>query len=512
MTPNNARPSSRIQAWIFLVATIVLAAFFSILPVQCDLSPGKLYTVSPFSEETLSSLESEVAVTWYRSRDLERMTPAIGYIDSFLEAYRAASHGRLSYTVRDPSLQDSAATIERLGIVPRQTSVRGKDGTSIKTLYSGLVIEYQGDYRAIPFLLDAKSLEYDLTRIVLDLARPRTAETDAFREIQVIVGNFSLKADYRYLDAWLSYAGFNPRRLSYPLETLDPRKKLLVLGSSNLDDMTVDAIRSFLEKGGSGLFFVSGNEIGATGDWKARPKIADPLISLLASRGIAPENGIVMDVLGFTVTLPSLDNSRYAEIEYPFWVTVPRAGFASGHPIFSGIERLQFFWPSPIATVRASPRIEALSRATSRARIMVEPFDTNPFGNQKELLSGERAGNGTVSAPALTLVAASSEAGRVVVIGDEWFPSTVLDYTGNEDNLDFAVNCVEWMSGEERLLALKRRSGPDDLTAESAPESGVGARKARSALQRARALNLVAIPALLVSFIAIVTVTKRRKR
>ncbi len=512
MSSNGARAVSRIHAWVFLVASIGLTAVFSILPVQCDLSPGKLYTVSSFSEETLSSLDSEVAVTWYRSRDLERMTPAIRYIDSFLEAYRAASRGKLSYTVRDPSLQGSTAMIEKLGIVPRQTTVRGKDGTSIKTLYSGLVIEYKGDFRSIPFMLDSKSLEYDLTRIILDLARSRDAETDAFREIQVIAGNVSLKADYRYLDAWLSYSGFNPRRLHLPVAAIDPRKKLLLLGSSDLDGETVVAIRDFLEKGGSGLFFVSGNEIGAMADWKARPKSADPLIGVLASRGIAPENGIAMDVLSYTVTLPSLDNSRYAEIDYPFWVTVPRAGFAQGHPVFSGIERLQFFWPSPIATSRDSPNIEALVRASSRARIMVEYIDTNPFGNQKELFSGERPGSGTVSSPALPLVAVSSESGRVVVIGDEWFPSTILDYTGSEDNLDFAVNCVEWVSGEERLLALKNRRGPDELAAEKPLESDVGSRNAQSALQRARTLNLVAIPALLVSFTGIVAIAKRRKR
>jgi ABC-type uncharacterized transport system involved in gliding motility auxiliary subunit len=507
-----SRAFSRIPAWTILAAIIALSAVFSILPVRCDLSPGKVYTVSPFSKETLSALDSEVAITWYRSRDLERMTPAIGYIDSFLEAYRAASGGRLSYTAKDPSLSDSTATIESLGIVPRQTSVRGKDGTSIKTLYSGLVIEYKGDYRSIPFLLDSKSLEYDLTRIILDLARPRSAETDAFREIQVIVGNASLKADYRYLDAWLSYAGFNPRRLGDPVVALDPRKKLLVLGSSDLDDATVGAIKAFLDKGGSGAFFVSGNEINAMGDWKARPKIADPLRPLLAARGISPDNGIAMDVLGFTVTLPALDNSRYAEIDYPFWVTVPRAGFTIGHPIFSGIESLQFFWPSPLAITRDSSGSDAFARATSKARIMLPPYDTNPFGGQKELLAANRDGSGTISAPALALVAASSDGARVVVIGDEWFPSTVLDYTGSESNLDFAVNCVEWISGEESLLALKNRRGPDELAQVSPFEPGEGSRNELSALHRARALNLVAIPAFLFSYIIIAALAKRRKR
>lgn len=502
------RVSIRFLAWSSVAAIVALSVPFSFHPLHWDLSPGKTYTVSSFTKEILEGLDSEVSVTWYRSRDLERMTPAIRYIDSFLEEYRAASGGRLSYTVKDPSLSGSMARIERLGIVPRQTSVRGKDGSSIKALYSGLVIEYRGDFRSIPFLLDSKSLEYEITRIILDLARPPTPETAAFREIQVITGNASLNADYRYLDAWVSYAGFNLAMKELPVESLDPRMKLLVLGSSDLDDATVGSIQRFLDDGGNAIFFVSGNEIGATADWKARQKAVDRLLALLAARGFLIERGIAMDVLSFTVTLPSLDNSRYAEVEYPFWITVPRAGFALDEPVFSGIESLQFFWPSPIATSEGVDGLRDLARATSRAKVMVEPYDTNPFGGQKGLLTDTGHGTGLVSSPAVPLIAASRKKGRVIVIADEWFPSTIVDYTGNEGNLDFSVNCVEWISGEDSLLALKDRTGPDEQDRLS-PD---GERKDTSAIVRARALNLVAIPALLVASLVVCAFSRRRKR
>jgi ABC-type uncharacterized transport system involved in gliding motility auxiliary subunit len=513
---------SRWTAIILFAALALIAALSYRLAIRVDCSAGKQYSLSGLSRKSIESLDSELLITWYRSRDFERMTPAIRYIENFLEEYRVASKGKISFSIRDPALSGDVKTIEALGIVPRQTRIRNGQGTAITNVYSGLLIEYRGEHRVIPFLLDTKTLEYDLTRIIIDLARSTaTAAPESVRTVQYIVGNASSGVDYRYLEAWVSYAGFTlePQRL--PLASLDASKLLLVVGSSDIDVKSAAAIDSFISSGGNAAFFVSGNVINAKSDWKARAKVKDPLLAVLTAQGFALSPGLIMDVLHYRLTLPTLDNSRYAEVEYPFWVTVPRTGLSADEPIFSGISKLQFFWPSGIdLTDGADHRARAIAHTTSRSRAMLEPYDTNPFGKQLELLgSTEDAREGTVKAPNATVVAARTSPGRVLVIGDEYLPSSLVDYTGSDENLDFAVSCVEWIAGEDELIRLKARQAPD--SAESLPAVGDASdssdgdtpqAKGSDTLKRVRIINLIVIPALILIYLALCVARKKRGR
>ena len=144
---------------IFIILVFAALSFF--FHFRCDLSRGKLYTLSAYSRERVSMLDSEMVITWYRSQELAHMTPAVRYIEDFIEEYRLASRGMISFTIRNPASSESIASIESLGIVPRQSGM--------KSVYSGLLVEYRGASRVIPFLLDTKTLEYDLTRLILEL-------------------------------------------------------------------------------------------------------------------------------------------------------------------------------------------------------------------------------------------------------------------------------------------------------------------------------------------------------
>ena len=209
---------ARRAALILFAALALIAALSSRLGFRADLSANRQYSLSGLSRTAINSLDSDLLITWYRSRDFERMTPAIRYIENFLEEYRVSSKGRISLSIRDPSLSGDAKAIEALGIVPRQTRVRNGQGTAITSVYSGLLVEYRGEHRVIPFLLDTKTLEYDLTRIILDLTRASAASAPkASRAVQYIVGNASSGVDYRYLEAWVSNAGYSLEHQNMPI-------------------------------------------------------------------------------------------------------------------------------------------------------------------------------------------------------------------------------------------------------------------------------------------------------
>lgn len=498
-----------------LLSIIVIVS--SVAVYRTDLSPDRQYSLSPYSRETIESLDSSLVITWYLSRDFERMTPAIRYIKDFLEEYRIAGSGKILVSAKDPSLTGNVQTIEKLGIVPRQTGMRNKDGEAIKNFYSGLLVEYRGEYRVIPFLLDTASLEYDLTRIIVDLKRANTTEAREKTIVQYICGNSSSGVDYRYLEAWAAYAGFSLERETLPIASLNAKRNLLVLGSTDIDKTTAKAIENFINSGGNAVFFVSGNVIGIKSNWEARQNIDNPLLGVLSRQGFTLLPGLLMDVLNSRITLPALDNSRYTEIEYPFWVTVPRQGFTPDEPVFSGLSKLQFFWPSAFLIDQKNyPSVEPLARVTSRARLMVAPYDTNPFGKQASLLdAADSERNGSIKAAGVSVIAAKKAPGRIIVVADEYMPSQFVDYTGSDGNLDFAVSCLEWTSGEDRLLGLKARKSPDNSRALDSPgEEGPDTESLSNErnLNRARIVNLMIIPACLSLLLIAGIIRKKRNR
>ena len=88
---------------LFFISCLVLLPLASArFHSRLDMTDSKLHSLSPFTREVLSNLQAEVRVTWYRSADLAKLTPNARSIDDFLDEYRAASNGMLSYTAINP--------------------------------------------------------------------------------------------------------------------------------------------------------------------------------------------------------------------------------------------------------------------------------------------------------------------------------------------------------------------------------------------------------------------------
>jgi ABC-type uncharacterized transport system involved in gliding motility auxiliary subunit len=75
-----------------------------------------------------------------------------------------------------------------------------------------------------------------------------------------------------------------------------------------------------------------------------------------------------------------------------------------------------------------------------------EAFVTNPF-------MVPLSGNASNALGQHTVAAASP---RIFVMADQYFAANLMmDYTGSSGNLDFLVNVVLWLTGEEDLLTVR---------------------------------------------------------
>jgi ABC-type uncharacterized transport system involved in gliding motility auxiliary subunit len=479
-----------------LIMVALLAARFH---ARLDLTQRGDYTLSAYTRSVISGIDSPVQVTWYRSDILPSVSPDIRHVADLLEEYRIVSSGKFTWKIIDPASSSNSAKPESLGIMPKQIETGAQGNTTIRTLYSGLLIEYGSSASVIPFVSESRLLEYDLTRMIVDLRFQKSGA--ARREIQVLNGSGNTGDLYKYVAPWLSYAGFSVKVIPPRGALLDADVPLIVIGSSALDEISVDAVDSFLSAGGAAAFFLSGTEIKTNGDWTATLKYNDRLIALLATRGVRVGSDLLIDKRCYRMTLPSLDNSKYETVDYPFWVTANPVQDSAVKGLGAGIDALQFYWPSSVTiTPDALSSYIPFARASGESAIKRQPFDTNPFGNQIDGI----AANGKEDPAAIAVFGSEEKRARFIVVADELLPSSMNDYTGSDRNLDFLVNCAEWLSGRDAILSLKK-------TPKSTDSSRLIDRD--SAAYRATAIaSLVAIPLALLVMLGVSIATMRKRR
>ena len=141
---------------------------------RLDLTEQGLYRLSPGTEEVIGRLTEPVEWRFYYSRAEAAQYPAIrayaSRVREMLDAYADRSGGMIRLTEIDPqpfSPDEDAALEAGLQAVPTEA------GTS---LYFGLVARNSIDEQAVipVFREDSEArLEYDLTRVISDLERPR---------------------------------------------------------------------------------------------------------------------------------------------------------------------------------------------------------------------------------------------------------------------------------------------------------------------------------------------------
>ena len=486
---------------LFFVSCLVLVPLASArFHARLDMTESKIYSLSPFTQKILSNLRSEVRITWYRSADLAKLTPNARTIDDFLDEYRAASNGMLSYSMLDPA-SDKTTDVESLGIASRQIDVKERDATVAKNIYSGILLEHDGSTRVIPFIVDQSSLEYDLTRLIAETDdSPETAFMQR-KEISVLYGNQGGPGFYPYVAQSLAYAGFTVRVPTLPIHSFEPDKPLVVLGSANVDPDTANAISSFLDAGGSAVFFVSGTTINTASDWKAVPKIRDNLLALLGRYGVVIEPDLILDKSNWPLTMPSADGTKYETVRYPFWVRTEAYARDKKSPMLNGTDALQFYWPSSILIdSNTDQTLAPLVESSDDSITMESPFDTGPFGKQVGLVekSNKKA--------RAKIAVASVAKGRTVYVADEYCESAMLDYAESSSNLAFLVNSVEWISGRDRLLELKK--SPTALSPVTARETA----SIQLYFHVARIVMIAAIPLIVIILGVILFAIRRRKR
>lgn len=448
---------------ILLGAVIVLAALLSLrLYVRIDMTKEKTYSLSSYTVSVLKSLEETVSITWFRSHAIDGYLPALQYVEDILTEYERASHGKCLVKYQDTTAF-SKERLHMLGIAAKQIEKRSDSERTVQNLYSGLLCEYRGEYRVIPFLSDIYTLEADIARFIIEMkedAQGRRAD----RSLYIALPEGGKEGDYRYVVPWLEYSGFVPIMLTKPYPELRPDIPLLVIGSSYFDSDMLARVDTFVNRSGSAVFFVSAHTVDVKRTWHAEPKRTDGLIALLARSGFDIRQNMVMDAANFRLRVPTSDASTYTYRNYPLWPQVFFQEPDTIAPLVPAGKHIQFFWPSELVCTAARGKTPFPFLVSGvRSALQHPPYATDP---QKELFTAareeERASYPLAAASEHTVNEASGirtqDAARLLVVADEYCVSSAVEYTSSDANLDFMVNALHWITRQDSLLQLKNKA------------------------------------------------------
>ena len=471
----------------FVLLTSLLFLFLclsNIWYLRCDVTKKKIYTLSAYTKELLKSIDSTLQISWFRSSNISSFASETQYLYDLLKEFELLGCAVKLYNtdeIEEKKLYD-------LGLTSQSVQTMTMHGTTTQNIYSGIVIQLRGLTRVIPFIASISNLEYDIDNFILQL-------DDEYRKVPNRVAILS-DGNQDYVKRWLEYAGFTVSQLSLPLkEELKVDIPLIVIGSKYIDKEVASYIDVFLKKKGHAVFFVSGNTVDVKGDWTARKKANDALIEMLALHGIEIASNLVLDIANYPIKMTTEDGSNTQTINYPFWPTILQENIDLKNSLSSGVASLQTFWPSSIIL---NDKWKELATTTKEGIVLDKDYNTDPFANLFSLFSQMKKKKRCV-------VAYRENTQRVVVISDENMVGNAIEYTDSSSNLEFAVNCVQWVSNKDKLLELKNKK--HILT----PFKFLNDEDVYSIVRRARIICFAIVPLLILAGAIYFFISKRLK-
>ena len=335
---------------------------------RLDLTQDGLYTLSDSTTAMLKAMKEPVKLRLYSSRPLLDSSPALkpyaARVREMLASYVKLSGDRISLEIIDPEPfspeEDRAAAFGLRGVPYDSTGNRG---------YFGLVgTNTTDDTDSIPFLAPDREafLEYDLTRLVYDLAHP---EKPVVAVLDGLGLNGGPQSNYR---PWQIYEQmrqfFDLRIMAGDIDKFgDDIKALVIVHPHDLSDKTQFAIDQFVLRGGPTLVLVDplAENQQRNAQMGAPPQnVSSNLEKLMQAWGVALSPGKVVGDRHAAMQVQAMSNGRAVIVQYLPWLTLDKSALDQGDAVTGQLEVLRLFSAGalvrlPGATTKLEPLVQS---------------------------------------------------------------------------------------------------------------------------------------------------------
>lgn len=486
-----------------LVAVNVLA---SLAPLRLDVTQLKLFTLSEGTRRILAGLPEPVTVKLYVPDSVADAPVGVKTfarkVQELLREYEKASRGKLTLQVFDPKPdseeEDWAA---RYGL----TAARLPDGTQ---LFFGMVALSAGREAAVPFFDPRRErfLEYDISQAIARVNQKQRPRVQVLSWLPMIgqPGRGGMAEGEWYF--------LRELRNSYDIGYLFPQDKelkeipdgtslLIVVGPKNVPDSLSYAIDQYLVRGGKMIVLADPNaRMDPAGGMAADISSLDKLFKAwgieteggkvvgdrtLATRVSAPNAGVVNFPLWISLTRRNLNPDLAITSELEEVTLIDAGSFRPAKdfkytftPLFtsskeSGLVELasaRFLGPLEISRELKTDNQERVLAALVTGKFASAFSEGPPKEPPAEQGKGKEKKKGEKEEPSYKhpFQARGDQETSVLLVGDadfiaDRFSVQVVNFFGNQvvqpvnDNLNFILNAVEFMTGSQDLIHIRSR-------------------------------------------------------
>ena len=446
---------------------------------RIDLTENKVYTLSDVTKEIIRDLEEPLTIKAYFTKDLPAPYNNISrYVEDQLAEMKAYGKGKFRFEFLDPEDEEELKKeAESFRLEPMQVNEVRKDKVQYKLAYMGMALIYEDRQEVIPMIQSLENIEYEI------LTKIKRVTSDESTTIGFLEGHEepSLRENMTSLDRELrKMYELKPVSLADRSDVPEDIDLLCIIGpQTDIPETEKFMIDQFLMRGGKLLIALNMVKTDISQMQAQRsPLRIDPWTS---TYGFKYTEQLVMD--RSAPTMPFQTMGRYgrqiAMVVYPLFPEVMT--FNRDNMSTASLRQVRMYFPSPIDTTLAaeldSITITPLLYSSPKSAVMAAPYDINPLiqrsmqdWNQGPYALGvvlqgkfdsyfkdkeiplKEDGEPVSDVEVIT----SSPDTRIIVLSDAFFIQDQY-LVPQLDNLTMALNMIDWMVQDERLISIRSR-------------------------------------------------------
>ena len=473
---------------------------------RLDLTEDKLFTLSDGTKELLSAIDEPIDVRLYYSRRFNEIGPDIARhftrVSELLGEYERLSGGKVRVEVFDPepfSPEEDLAVSDGLQGLPFDQS-----GERVYFGIAGTNSTDDGD--AIGYLAPERGpfLEYDLTRLIHNLANPDKARVGVLSDLPLQGTQFDSYQPWLIVEGMKQF--FDVKFIDRDAKQLPEDMEVLVIAAVHLlSGPLAYEIDQFVLNGGRVLAFVDPFAEAMALAGPQGGQLPPPGVGIATMQPLMSAWGVEMPAAKFVansddavrVGFPNPETGQQVAVDYVAWLNLQGDRFKTDDTVSAQLQRIVVtssgaFLPTEGATTTLEPLIftsknSSLMSAFDIAQqpnpiALIEQFKSEdksyalaarvsgdiktafPDGPPQEVLDAAEDAEAVKKAH----LSESKEPLNAILVGDADFLADrswaqVQELGGqrltipNANNADFAINAIDNLRGSQALVGLRGR-------------------------------------------------------
>ena len=430
-----------------LVAINIVSCF---LFLRIDLTRNKKYSLSPVSQNMLKKIDKPITINLYLSHDLspERIKLSKEF-KNLLKEYKALSNTTININTIVPDTREKELQAIQNGIEPFSQEITERDMVKIQRVYFGATVQIGPKKGVIPYISQHTPLEYEVTRILkeaCDTVKPNVGFIQGHHEIAPSL----LSQAIRELTPIAIADTVNLQCDS----NLTNYKVLCVVGPKDAySSKDIERLKAYLRQGGR-MFIALNHAVGQIESNQSNGFINRVgLEDMLEEFGLKIKYDFVVDRrCGSIIIQQELGFiPLQTRIDFPYFPIIQNF---SSHLITKGLNAISLQFASSMESVATnSPyRFTPLAKSSNISGTQEVPV----FFNLMKTWTTKHDFNHPNNIVAALLTNDKDNSAIVAISDADFMVNNSYDLL-HHDNINFAINSIEWLTDDSGLIKLRNK-------------------------------------------------------